>query len=105
MPFLGHRFDATYEMLRKMNFVKDLGGQPTEFLKKVYVDTGGDKNKLNIEIAVSFFGAAHVLWGSDWPAKKDVSSGISAVKDLDISQEDKDNILGGNLVGMFQGLS
>ncbi|MFH1127781.1 MAG: amidohydrolase family protein, partial [Candidatus Omnitrophota bacterium] len=52
MPFLEHRFDATYEMLRKMNFVKDLGGIPSQFLKKVYVDTGGDRNMLNLKISV-----------------------------------------------------
>lgn len=97
MPFLEHRFDATYEMLRKMNFVKDLGGMPSQFLKKVYVDTGGDRNMLNIKIAVGFFGAKHIVWGSDWPAKKDISAGIQAVKDLDISEEDKKAILGGNL--------
>ncbi len=101
MPFLEHRFDATYEMLRKMNFVKDLGGLPTEFLKKVYVDTGGDRNMLNLKISVNFFGAKHIVWGSDWPAKKDVGAGIAAVKELDISTEDKKNILGGNLERMF----
>ncbi len=103
MPFLEHRFDATYKMLRGMNFVKDLGGQPTEFIKKIYVDTGGDRNKLNVEIAVSFFGAGHVVWGSDWPAKKDVAAGLDAVRQLDIAQADKNNILGGNLENMLKG--
>ncbi|MFA5276058.1 MAG: amidohydrolase family protein [Candidatus Omnitrophota bacterium] len=97
MPFLEHRFDATYEMLRKMNFVKDLGGTPSQFLRKVYVDTGGDRNMLNLKISVGFFGAKHILWGSDWPAKKDVAVGIQAVKDLDVSAEDKADILGANL--------
>lgn len=97
LPFLEHRFDATYQMLRGINFVKDLGGLPSEFLKKIYVDTGGDRNKANIGIAASFFGPEHILWGSDWPAKKDIASSIKAVRDLDISEEDKKNILGGNL--------
>jgi predicted TIM-barrel fold metal-dependent hydrolase len=97
MPFLEHRFDATYQMLRGMNFVKDLGGLPTEFIKKIYVDTGGDKNKANVDIAISFFGAGHVVWGSDWPAKKDITASIKAVKDLNIADKDKSAILGGNL--------
>jgi len=42
-------------------------------------------------------GPKHLLWGSDWPAKKDVSGAIQAIKDLEISREDKENILGGNL--------
>jgi predicted TIM-barrel fold metal-dependent hydrolase len=103
LPFLENRFDATYQMLRGMNFVKDLGGEPSQFLKKIYVDTGGDRNIANIDIAVSFFGASHVFWGSDWPAKKDIASGIKAVRDLDISEVDKDKILGGNLAAMLQG--
>lgn len=97
MPFLENRFDATYQMLRGMNFVKDLGANPSEILRKIYVDTGGDRNKANIDIAVSFFGASRVLWGSDWPAKKDIAAGISAVNNLEISEHDKKNILGGNL--------
>ncbi len=101
LPFLEHRFDTTYQMLREMNFVKDLGGLPTEFLKKIYVDTGGDRNKANIDIAISFFGAGHVVWGSDWPAKKDIGIGIKAVQELNISQSDKDKILGGNLAQIF----
>ena len=97
MPFLGHRFDATYQMLRGMNFVKDLEGQPTQFLKKVYVDTGGDIFSKNIDLGVDFFSAGHVLWGSDWPAKKEITVSIRAVRDLEISETDKQGILGGNL--------
>jgi predicted TIM-barrel fold metal-dependent hydrolase len=96
-PFLAHRFDATYEMLRSVNFVKDLQAKPTELLKNIYVDTGGDKIKANFLLALDLFGPTHILWGSDWPAKKDVAGSIQAVKDLAISDEDKSNILGGNL--------
>lgn len=101
MPFLTHRFDATYQMLRKMDFVKDLGGMPTEFLKKIYVDTGGDISTLNLQSAISFFGAERILWGSDWPAKREVALGIKSIKDLDISTEDKDRILGNNLKNLL----
>jgi len=102
IPFLAHRFDATYEMLRGMNFVKDLQARPTEFLKNIYVDTGGDKIKSNFLLALELFGPQHVLWGSDWPAKKDISGAIQAVKDLDISSADKEDILGGNLEKMLK---
>jgi predicted TIM-barrel fold metal-dependent hydrolase len=97
VPFLAHRFDATYQMLRGINFVKDLQGNPTDYLKNIYVDTSGDKIKSNFLLALELFGPKHLLWGSDWPAKKDVSGAIKAVKDLDLSEEDKEDILGGNL--------
>ena len=97
IPFLAHRFDATYQMLRGINFVKELKKNPTEYLKNIYVDTGGDKVKTNFLLALELLGSKHLLWGSDWPAKKDIAGSIQAVKDLNIAQEEKEDILGGNL--------
>ncbi len=97
IPYLQHRFDATYQMLRGINFVKDLGKNPTEYLKDIYVDTGGDRTRANFLLSLEFLGAGHILWGSDWPAKKDVAGAIKAVRDLDIAEADKEAILGGNL--------
>ena len=102
IPFLQHRFDATYQMLRGINFVKDLKNNPTDYLKNIYVDTGGDKVKTNFLLALELLGPRHLLWGSDWPAKKDIAGAIQAVKDLNISEEDKEDILGGNLERMLE---
>lgn len=96
IPFLQHRFDATYQMLRGINFVKDLKGNPTDYLKNIYVDTSGDKNKANFLLALELLGPKHLLWGSDWPAKKDIAGSMQVVRDLDISDADKANILGDN---------
>jgi len=97
VPFLAHRFDATYQMLRGINFVKDLKGKPTEYLKNIYVDTSGDTVRTNFLMALDLFGPEHLLWGSDWPAKKDISASVNAVKSLDIAEEDIVKVLGGNL--------
>ncbi|MBI4707365.1 MAG: amidohydrolase family protein [Candidatus Omnitrophica bacterium] len=97
LPFLQHRFDATYQMLRGINFVKDLKANPTQYLKNIYVDTGGDITKTNFLLALELLGAEHILWGSDWPAKKNVAGSIQAVKDLEIGQANKEAILGRNL--------
>ncbi|MDD5505442.1 MAG: amidohydrolase family protein, partial [Candidatus Omnitrophica bacterium] len=99
--YLKQRFDATYAMLRSINFVKDLQANPSDYLKNIYVDTSGDTTKTNFLLALELMGPRHILWGSDWPAKKDVAGGISAVNSLDISQEDKTNILGGNTEKLF----
>ena len=104
VPFLQHRFDATYQMLRGINFVKDLKDNPTAYLKNIYVDTSGDMVKANMLLALELVGPKHMLWGSDWPAKKDVAGGIKAVRDLDISESDKENILGDNLEQILQGV-
>ncbi len=99
--YLKGRFDATYQMLRSINFVKDLQAAPSDYFRNIYVDTSGDTTKANFMLALELMGPKHILWGSDWPAKKDVAGGIRAVNDLDISQEDKQNILGGNLEKLF----
>jgi len=99
--YLKQRFDATYQMLRGMNFVKDLQGLPSDYFKNIYVDTSGDTTAANFLLSLELMGSKHILWGSDWPAKKDVAAGIKAVNDLDISPEDKQDILGGNLEKLF----
>ena len=103
IPFLQHRFDATYQMLRGINFVKDLGSSPTQCLKNIFVDTGGDKTAANFLLALEFLGPKNILWGSDWPGKKDISTSLQAVKDLPLSEEDKNNILGKNLERLLKG--
>jgi len=99
--YLKQRFDATYTMLRAMNFVKDLQALPSEYFKNIYVDSSGDTTKANFLLSLDLMGPKRILWGSDYPAKKDVAGGIQVIKDLDISQEDKEDILGGNLVRLF----
>ena len=99
--YLKQRFDSTYQMLRKMNFVKDLQGLPSDYFKHIYVDTSGDTTKANFVLALELMGPKRIVGGSDWPAKSDIASGIKAVNDLDISQDDKQNILGGNLEKVF----
>lgn len=97
IPHLAGRFDATYQMLRGINFVKNLKGNPSEYLRNIYVDTSGDTKDTNFQAALELLGPKHLLWGSDWPAKKDIAGSINAVENLSISPEDKTGILGGNL--------
>lgn len=99
--YLKQRFDATYQMLRGLSFVKDLQGLPSDYFKNIYVDTSGDTTAANFLLSLELMGPKHILWGSDWPAKKDAAGGIKAVNDLDISDENKQNILGGNLEKLF----
>jgi len=100
--YLKQRFDTTYQMLRGLNFVKDLQALPSGYFKNIYVDTSGDTTKANFLLSLDLMGPKHILWGSDWPAKQDIAGGIKAVNDLDISQEDKQNILGRNLAKLFE---
>jgi predicted TIM-barrel fold metal-dependent hydrolase len=96
-PFIAHRYDATYAMLRGINFVKDLKDAPTAYLKRIYVDTSGDRTSANYISSLELFGPRHILWGSDYPAKKDMASAMKFLDSLSLSASDKKGILGENL--------
>lgn len=100
LPFLGDRFDSTYSMLRARELVKDLGYMPSVILKSIFVDTSGAKSVSVLKMALDFFGPERILWGSDFPAKRDLNEGIKAIEDLNISEEDKRKIFSKNLQGL-----
>jgi len=102
MPFVGDRFDATYSMLRTRNIVKDLGAQPTEILKNIFVDASGTKSKAMLNMALEFFGPTRIIWGSDFPAKRDLAESINTVKALDIKDKSKQAILSENIKSIFK---
>lgn len=102
LPFLGDRFDSTYSMLRSRDIVKDLGSLPSAILKNIFVDTSGVKSASMLNMALEFFGPNRILWGSDFPAKKDLTESIGAITGLNIKEKEKESILAGNLINLFQ---
>jgi aminocarboxymuconate-semialdehyde decarboxylase len=101
LPFLGDRFDSTYSMLRARKIVRDLESLPSAILKNIFVDTSGVKSASMLNMALEFFGSHKILWGSDFPAKKDLTESIKVLNELNITEEEKGNILSGNLRAMF----
>ena len=101
-PFIANRYDSTYMMLRSINFVKDLHNTPSTYLKQIFVDTSGDKTLANFMSSLELFGPGHILWGSDYPAKKDIASSMEVLDDLKLGEKDKKDILGGNLERIFK---
>jgi predicted TIM-barrel fold metal-dependent hydrolase len=101
VPFLADRFDSTYAMLRSRNMVKDLGSLPSEILKDVFVDISGVKSTSLLSMALEFFGSRRILWGSDFPAQKNLAECIKALDKLNIQREEKEHILGKNLIDLL----
>lgn len=97
MPFLAGRYDRTYRMLLGRGIVKDLGEEPGETLRKIYVDTSGTADTKMLELALSVFGEDRVLWGSDFPANRIIKASIDAVEALAVGPAVKEKILFGNL--------
>jgi len=103
LPFLADRFDSTYSMLRSREMIEDLGGLPSEILKNVFVDISGVKSISLLNMALEFFGPRRIVWGSDFPAQKTLSESISALNSLDIKRDEKEHILGKNLINLLNG--
>lgn len=103
LPFLKDRFDTVYTMLRLRNIVKDLGMAPSKVLGDIYCDTSAVKSKNILMMALDMFGPERLLWGSDYPANKDIKAAIQAVEELKISPADKEKIFSGNIERLLNG--
>lgn len=100
MPFFAGRFDRTYRMLLGRGIVRDMGEYPGDVLRKVYVDTSGTDSAAILRLALEVFGEDRVLWGSDFPANRDITSSIDAVKGLGLADASVGKILGGNMLSL-----
>ncbi len=103
MPFIKERFDSVYQMLRGRNFTEDLHGLPSEYLRRIYVDTSGASSPHALMCTLDMVGAEHTLWGSDYPGNPDVAASIDAIEGLDIPSDDREKILGGNIARLLGG--
>lgn len=101
MPFLAGRYGRTYKMLLGRGIVKDMGEEPGETLKKVYVDTSGTADVKMLELATDTFGEDRVLWGSDFPANREIKASIDAVNALSLALPSKQKILHENLAALL----
>ena len=97
LPIVKERFDTTYQMLRRRNFVKDLGKLPGEFFRNLYFDMSGSKSPAVLQAALEVTDASHILWGSDFPANQDAPGSLETVRQSALSQKEKNGILGDNL--------
>jgi predicted TIM-barrel fold metal-dependent hydrolase len=102
-PFIKERFDSIYRMLRGRGIVKDLSALPTEYLRQIYVDTSGVTSKHALMCTKEMVGVDHILWGSDYPGNPDIPASVGAIEELDITDEEKAKILGGNAAEVLPG--
>ncbi len=93
LPFVKERFDNTYMMLRKREFVKDLSKLPGDYFKNLYFDMSGAKSPAALQCALEVTDASHILFGSDFPANQNIPQSIAVVQDAPFSDEDKGSIM------------
>jgi aminocarboxymuconate-semialdehyde decarboxylase len=94
VPYLAERFDrgyAAYEQCRE-----NINKPPSEYLKDFYYDTVNFDVRA-LEFAIDFAGTEHLVAGSDYPHQiGSLEKMLSSIDQLDITTQEKADILGGN---------
>mgnify|MGYP003393893066 CR=1 FL=1 len=96
LPIVRERFDSTYSMLRRRNFVKDLGKDPSEYFSHLYFDMSGTRSAGSLQTALEMTDVKHILWGSDFPANQNFKDSLSVISQGILSAEQRNLILGEN---------
>lgn len=68
----------------------------TDYLRLFYNDTAVQGNIPNLMSARAFFGAEHLLFGTDFPFGN-IANTLSSIKEMDIPAVEKEKILEGNV--------
>ena len=93
LPFVKERFDNTYQMLRKRDYVKDIKKMPSDYLKNLYLDSSGSKSFASLLCALEMVDASHILFGSDFPANQNIKASLDAIWQSPLEKSDKESIL------------
>lgn len=102
MSFIRERFDTIYEMLFGLQVIEKLPKLPSKYLKKIYVDTSGSSSKNALLSTMETVGIEHILWGSDYPSNATPQASIKIIKELEISDKEREKILGKNILKLFR---
>lgn len=99
IPYLAERLDRGYEAFRECR--EQASRRPSETLKTWYYDTVNFDPRA-LKLAVDFAGADHILAGSDYPHQiGSIPKMLETLRALDVSDADRQAILGGNAQKLF----
>jgi len=94
VPYLAERFDRGFYAFEDCR--ANIDKPPSEYLKKFYYDTVNFDPRC-LELALDFAGPSQILAGSDYPHMiGSLEKMIESLNGLDISDEDRAAIFGGN---------
>jgi aminocarboxymuconate-semialdehyde decarboxylase len=94
LPYLAERCDRGYEAFADCR--RNISKPPTEYFKQFYYDTV-NFNPDAINFAIAFAGADHIVAGSDYPHQiGSIPKMLDAIGKIDVTDEQRQMILGGN---------
>ena len=110
VPYFAHRIAAMYDRAQALSggagFERLLSRHPIEYFQRFYGDTVTSGSIPALMCGYSFFGADHILFGTDMPY--DTQLGLKAIRDtilaiegMEISKADKVKIFEGNARGLL----
>jgi predicted TIM-barrel fold metal-dependent hydrolase len=99
IPFLWQRINTTYESYSGND--GSLSHPPTDYLKRCYYDTALSDTE-SLMLAFKRIGD-HLMLGTDYPfSKKHVTRTLSVINAMDVSDEIKNKIFGGNALSLLK---
>ncbi|MEC5409450.1 amidohydrolase family protein [Paraburkholderia sp. MPAMCS5] len=72
---------------------------PSTYIKRMYTDTVSP-HEMGIRYAIEFYGADHVMYGSDYPCW-DPATAVQLFNEVGLSKEDQEKIFYGNARNLF----
>jgi len=99
IPYLAERLDRGFHAFDDCR--RHIDRPPSEYLRRWHYDTV-NFDPAALKLAIGFAGAERILAGSDYPHQiGSIPSMLSALRGLDISEADRDMILGGNAARVY----
>jgi len=92
LPYQAGRMDKNAKKAR-------LPKPPSTYIKRMYTDTVSP-HEMGIRYAIEFYGADHVMYGSDYPCW-DPATALQLFEEVGVSKEDQDKIFYGNARRLF----
>jgi predicted TIM-barrel fold metal-dependent hydrolase len=102
LPFYADRFKVKFP-----NLNKNLQKPVEESFARIYADTAVDGTAAALPCGHAFFGTERMLFGTDYPFSPEngelyLRENLRIVKEMDLPDEDKAKILGGNAIKLLK---
>ena len=99
LKFVTHHAGGTIPYLAKrieMSDRRELPRSIGDYLRRFFGDTAVQGNTANLMCALAFFGADHLLFGTDFPFNRDTSIALRAIDEMSITDDERRRIKGDN---------
>lgn len=109
IPHFDGRLESIFQRPDHYQHDPDEFSKPVlEYYRSFYADAVLNGSVHSLACCVDFYGSDHVVFGTDYPygpndGRRFMRENIRAVEDLDVSETERDGILGGNLRSLIEG--